>query len=177
MARPEPDPAILEIARAIARKMAREDHARMGSIDSYTFKLTLWIIHPDADSSAVPAKLGLPAADIWKKGDPIISSKGRDTGRLARQSRCMFKFAAPQDTSLPDGLRAAIELLNPCRDVLVDLDENGARMQFFVGLFSDGTNARDVLDWKLLAALADLRISLDMDFYGPDQPAADASSD
>mgnify|MGYP001554495277 CR=1 FL=1 len=97
MVRHEPDPAILEIARAIARGMAREDHARMHSIDAYTVRLTLWAIHPDADLSGLPAKLGIPAADIWKKGSPIISSKGRDTGRLARQSRCSFEFVAPQD--------------------------------------------------------------------------------
>lgn len=167
MVRPEPDPAILEIARAIARSMAREDHARM-AIEDYTFSLVLWVIHPEADLSWLPAKLEMPVADIWKKGDPIISSTGRDTGRLARQSRCSFKFVAPQDTSLPDGLWAAIEVLKPHRDVLISLHQDGAKLQFYAGIFSGGSSSMEQLDWTLLASLSDLRISLDLGFYGAD---------
>jgi hypothetical protein len=154
--------------------MTGEDHARM-AIEEYTFSLLLWVIHPEADLAWLPAKLELPVDDIWKKGDPIISSLGRDIGRVSLRSGCSFKFVAPQDISLPDGLWAAIEVLKSHRDVLIGLDQDGAKLKFYAGIFSGGSASMERLDWTLLAALAGLRISLDLGFYSA-EPAALSSS-
>ncbi len=43
----------------------------------------------------------------------------------------------------------------------------GGALSFFVGWFSDG-DAGERLAWPLLRELAELRISLELDVYGPD---------
>jgi hypothetical protein len=139
-------------------------------LGDYTYRLSLWVEHPDADLSDVPEKLGLTAHRLWKKGDRRMP-KGRDTGGIPsgvhRNSYCNIRFNEVAETELPDGIKAALDLLRPHKDFLMELTDAGVQLSFFVGWYSE-FNSRDVLDWAILRDMADLRISLDLDFYGPD---------
>jgi hypothetical protein len=47
----------------------------------------------------------------------------------------------------------------------------GGTIELFVGWFLDGPSG-DVFDCDLLARLADLKIDLSLDIYGPDAPTS-----
>lgn len=137
-------------------------------MDGYIYTMKLWVAHSDADLSDVPVKLGLKFKYLWNKGAPRISSKGLALGGFYPKSRCSFEFDLRQETSLPDGLRSAVERLKPHRDYLIGLSDSGVELSFFAHLFANGIDAHDALDWQLLRDLADLKISLNLDFSGPD---------
>ena len=136
------------------------------AMGDYEFNLSLWVNHPDADLSGIPVRLGMPALRVWKKGDTRIARNGRLLGGLYNESYCSIQFERGE-VHLPSGLVAAIQILRPHKEYLHELFDSGATISFFVGWHSD-FNSRDVLDWQILRDLADLKISLDLDFYGSD---------
>ena len=143
-------------------------------MDKYVFTLTLWVSHPDADLSAVPAKLGLAYKYLWNKGAPRKTRKGRALPGFYEHSRCAFELDVSQETSLPTGLRTAIGILNTHRTYLAELSGGGVKISLFAGIYADEQNARDILGWEILRDLAELRISLDFDFYGLDQAESES---
>ncbi len=76
---------------------------------------------------------------------------------------------------MPQGLRAALATLLPHKEFLNSLSDGGVKFSFFVGWFSE-PNSRDVIGWEILRDMTDLRISLDIDFYGPDPSAPGRTS-
>ncbi|HEY4112679.1 MAG TPA: DUF4279 domain-containing protein [Rhizomicrobium sp.] len=135
----------------------------------YTCKLSLWIRHPAADLSHVPEKLGFPATRVWKAGDPRLTPKGMPLIGNYRESYCSLSLQEERVASLPDLLRNVLPKLSARKADLDKLTSSGATISLFVGWFSEDTNSRDVIDWELLAELAKLKISLDLDFYGPEE--------
>ena len=145
-----------------------------GILGEYTYNLSLWIEHPDADLSDVPHKLGLPAHRIWKKGDVRTAPNGRVQGGTYKNSYCNIQFGERHSKDLSVGLRSALAILQPHKEYLEKLSVNGVELRLFVGWYSE-FNSRDILDWKILHDMAALKISLDLDFYGPD-PIKDRES-
>ena len=133
----------------------------------YTYNLTLWIEHPDADLSDVSVKLGLQARRLWKKGDVRIAPNGRVQGGVYRNSYCGIPIGERHQKDLPSGLKSTLDFLKPHAEYLDELWQKGVKVQFFVGWYSD-PNSRDILEWEILRDMAALHISLDLDFYGPD---------
>lgn len=132
----------------------------------------MWVGHRDADLSEVPVKLGLRARRLWRKGDPRTAPSGRVQGGTYKNSYCGIRFGESKQADLPTGLKSALAALKPHAAYLHDLWRVGVKLNFFVGWFSDA-NSRDVLDWEILREMAELHISLDLDFYGPDGAAAE----
>ena len=63
----------------------------------------------------------------------------------------------------------ALDQLAPHRPFFHRIRSQGGTVEFFVGWFFDG-NSGDVFDCDLLARMADLKIDLSLDVYGPDAP-------
>lgn len=133
----------------------------------YTYRLSLWIEHPEMDLAEVPVRLGLPATRLWKKGSARSTPKGRPIEGVYPRSFCGIELVDHEQADLPAGVRAALDLLTPHKTFLSELADKGAQIRLFVGWFSE-SNSRDILDWELLRDLAALKVSLDLDFYGPD---------
>lgn len=142
------------------------DASEMGS---YSHKLTLQCGHDSADLSHLPALFGLKPGRQWRAGDPRMAPDGRALGHY-RTSYCTFPFDPPPGLSLPEHVAAVVERLKLHQDAMRVLSDNGTSFSFFIGWFSD-FNSRDVFEWALLEDLAALRISLDLDIYGPDKLA------
>jgi hypothetical protein len=70
-----------------------------------------------------------------------------------------------QDFDLAGVLEACIDKLNPHREFLLDFSASGGSAEFFIGWFFPEGNSGDVLDWRLLQRLADIRITLSFDIY------------
>ena len=135
---------------------------------TYRHKLSFCVDHESLDLSVIPEQLNLIANRLWKAGQPRMAPDGRLLGGSYQNSYCSIVFEHAPEVSLPVGLKVALAELTPHKPFLEELVVSGANLRFFVGWFSD-SNSRDYLDWKLLKEIADLKISLDLDFYGPDE--------
>src|SRR5262249_42563363 len=132
---------------------------------SYTHRLSLCADHETADLAILPETLGLTANRLWKVGEARVAPNGRVQSGKNRYSFCSIEFE-PR-ASLPESLALAMKRLKPQKSFLTQLAENGVKFRFFIGWFSE-FNSGDHLEWDLLRDIADLQISLDFDFYGPD---------
>jgi hypothetical protein len=113
--------------------------------------------------------MGITASILWKAGEPRRTPKGTPLEGVRNSCYCSISFDALTD--LPQSLEAALTTLKKHKDLLQSLSERGVEFAFFVGWFSQ-SNSGDVLHWQLLDELAKLRISLELDIYGPEgQPA------
>jgi len=135
---------------------------------TYRHKLSFCVDHESLDLSVIPEQLDMPASRLWNAGNPRTTPDGTLLGGNHRDSFCSINFEASSEISLPDSLKAALVQLIPHREFLEHLTGSGAKLRFFIGWVSD-FNSRDCLDWNLLAQIAGLKISLDFDFYGPDE--------
>ncbi len=132
---------------------------------NYTHRLSFCAEHPSADLAILPQTLGLAAKRLWKAGEARVAPNGRIQGGIHKHSYCLIEFEPV--ASLPESLAGAITRLKPHKSFLIQLTENGVKFRFFIGWFSE-FNSGDRLEWALLRDIADLQISLDFDFYGPD---------
>jgi hypothetical protein len=130
----------------------------------YTHRLSFLARHSSADLSILPTTLGVTAHSLWKAGDLRLTPKGGVSEVAHKNSYCSIKFDGLAD--LPQSIVAALEGLKRHEALLRSLAENGVKFAFFIGWFSEW-NSHDVFSWQLLNQLADLRISLEFDFYGP----------
>jgi len=51
------------------------------------------------------------------------------------------------------------------REFLRDFSASGGNAEFFIGWFFPEGNSGDVLDWRLLQPITDMRIALSFDIY------------
>jgi hypothetical protein len=135
----------------------------------YTFSLSLWFEHSEADLSEVPQKLGIQASRMWKKGDRITTPTDRVMDGTYKKSYCSIQLGQRRQEDLSAGLRSALVVLLPHRAYFEKLSADGIQVRFFIGWFSDKLNSREIVDWEILRDMAQLHISLDLDFYGPDK--------
>jgi hypothetical protein len=132
---------------------------------SYTHRLSLGADHETADLAALPEALDLPAKHLWRAGDVRVAPPGRVQGGNHKRSYCSIEFEPGAD--LPESLAVAVARLKPHKEFLARLSADGVKFRFFVGWFSE-SNSGERHEWALLRDIADLRISLDFDVYGPD---------
>jgi hypothetical protein len=109
----------------------------------------------------------MPARTLWTKGEARFAPNGQRIPGLAKVSYCSIHFEGNFEKDFPSGLNSALAILRPHQVFLDELVASGAELTFFVGWFSDW-NSRDVTGWNIMKTLGEMKISLDLDFYGPD---------
>lgn len=139
---------------------------------AYRHRLSFSAEHERADLGMLPAQLDMTARVLWRAGEPRIAPSGRVIGGNRPNSYCSFDIGEGDD--LPRSLREALKLLMPHRAMLEGLSASGVTFGFFIGWFSGSLNSGERLDWDLLRDISDLKIALDFDFYGPEEPQRDA---
>ena len=131
----------------------------------YRCTLSLRAEHPSADLSELPKLLGMPAMVLWQAGEKRRQPNGVALEGVHRKSYCSIPIEEPA-ASLSELLRTVLPDLRKKRDVFKTFTERGTSFSLFVGWFSDGSNSRDIIEWPILAELADMKFALDLDFYG-----------
>ncbi|WP_090646610.1 hypothetical protein [Asticcacaulis taihuensis] len=91
---------------------------------AYTYRLTVRFMHSDRDLSEVPDVLGLLAHKLWRKGDEHFNPKGEWRGQR-KKSACIIQFVEDHEKYLPQGIKAAITLLQPHRQYIHQLIDQG----------------------------------------------------
>jgi len=136
-------------------------------MSGYSHSLSLRARHGTKDLSIIPTTLGMEAQRIWKRGEPRQAPAGTLLDGAYGASYCSIEFGVLTD--LPQSIAAALTVLKPHSEFLQSLAEDGVQFAFFVGWFSEEQSSGGTLGVKLLQDLADLRISLELNFYAPDQ--------
>lgn len=139
----------------------------------YSCKLSLWAKHPTDDLTDLPHRLGLQPHRCWKAGDVRSTPDGKPLSGNYRESYCSMRIQEERSVSLPDLLKKTLNEFKKHKDVFEEYASKGVSFSFFAAWFSDGINSRDVFDWKILAEMAELKIGLDLDFYGPEDISKD----
>jgi hypothetical protein len=133
---------------------------------NYRHSLSLRARHDTADLSIILQTLEMPAARIWKAGEPRLTPKGTPLEGIYDASYCSIKLPLKDD--LPASLMLAVDALAKHWTFLEELREGGVKLAFSIGWFSEGQSSGDTLDLDLLQKIADQKISLELNFYAPD---------
>jgi hypothetical protein len=136
-------------------------------LGEYRHRISFCADHDTADLSSLPAQLGMSANRLWKVGESRVAPNGRAQVGDYQYSYCSIEFESSSQ-GLPKSLKLAVEKLRTHKAFLEELSASGVKLRFFIGWFSD-FNSADRFEWELLRDIADLKISLDFDFYGPDE--------
>ena len=128
---------------------------------------SLHIRHPTRDLARVCQTLGYRPKIIWSKGDARQTPKGTELEGVRDGSYCSISLGRTSRIDLSTKIEASLRTLRRHKALLRRLSSSGGRISFCVGWFLD-RDAGEELDWKILAALADLRTGLDMRVYVPD---------
>jgi len=132
-------------------------------------KLSLHIEHPNRDLSRVCNVLGLRARHIWKKGDERRTPKGNKIGGIRETSYCSIEFGPPSREPLAKQIEANLTPLKRHRAMLRRLYSTGGTISFYVGWFCDESTG-ETLNSRLLSAMSELRIALELNIYLRDDP-------
>jgi hypothetical protein len=132
-------------------------------------KIGLQIRHPSRDLSNLSIALGLQPEIIWKKGDERRTPKGKKIGGVRDYSRWSTEFKFRHRQALPDKIAAILALLTPHRAMLRKISSTGGTISLYIGWFCDDHTGM-TLNTQILSAIADLRISIELFIYVPDEP-------
>ena len=132
----------------------------------YRFSAALRIWHPSADPDEIERRLALKATHKTRAGVGRSTPQGDPLEGEYSTTYCCFDLECNESEGLTSVLQRTNEHLRAHGKFLIELSDSGGRLEYFVGLFFE-RNAGENLNWSLLADMAALRLSLDIDFYPP----------
>jgi hypothetical protein len=134
----------------------------------YRFNISLRLRHPSWEPESATNILGLTPNRIWRAGESRTSPKGAPLEGVYKNSYWTAQVAKgrSQQTRLATAIGDVIESLSPSQQFFIDFSGSGGIAEFLIGWFFDEGNSGDVLDWRLLERLSQMRIGLSFDVYG-----------
>jgi Domain of unknown function (DUF4279) len=139
-------------------------------LQDFHYSVSLHISHPDIAPELITRALALqPTHRPTRKGEPKTTPKGTPLEGHWKFSHWCHCFEITQDRELTSFLERLVKTLEPHRDFLRRIVDEGGAIECFVGVFTD-TNCDQVLPFSLLSDLAELRIDLRLDLYGNRNP-------
>ena len=132
-------------------------------------RMSLRVTHPSMNSAFIANQLALKPKTSWTAGEQRLSPRGTPLG-IAEASYCNFELKVAGDVGLAEALATHVERIAKHATFLSELVATGGRVEFYVGWFIE-KHAGELLDDELLRHLADLRINLAIEVYGPDAKA------
>jgi hypothetical protein len=99
-------------------------------------------------------------------GAPRVKSDGTESGGVNEQTYWSSRIETNESDSLVEALNTSLADLEVHRDFLRKFAASGGEIEYFIGWFTTETSGGEIIDWKLLKRLADLRIGLSLDVYG-----------
>jgi len=140
-------------------------------MNAYQSKISLRLRHPSLDPTEITSALHLNASRSGRAGEPRTTPTGRRLQGENRESYWAARLIEGRwpPTGLAVLLGHVLDQLAPHRHFFHGFRSQGGTIELFVGWFFDGQSG-DVFDCDLLARMADLKIGLSLDIYGPDAP-------
>jgi hypothetical protein len=135
-------------------------------LQDFHYNVSLHVSHPDIDPALISQALALqPTRRATRRGEAKTTPEGMPCVGYWEFSHWSHSFAITQDGELVDFLNRLVGMLEPQREFLQRIVEEGGRVECFVGIFTN-TNCDQVLPFDLLGKFADLRVDLRLDLYG-----------
>jgi hypothetical protein len=135
-------------------------------LQDFHYSVSLHISHPDIAPELITRALALqPTHRPTRKGEAKTTPKGIPREGYWEFSHWSHSFEIIQDRELVPFLERLARTLEPHREFLWRIVDEGGAVECFVGVFTD-TNCDQVLPFDLLGKLAELRIDLRLDVYG-----------
>jgi hypothetical protein len=135
-------------------------------VQDFRYSVSLHVSHPDIDPDLISQELGLqPTHRPTCRGEAKTAPNGTPRDGYWEFSHWSHRFEIVQDGELVTFLQHLAATLEPHREFLRGLEEDGGVVEFFVGIFTD-TNCDQILPFDLMGKLADLRVNLRLDLYG-----------
>ena len=126
---------------------------------------SLRLRHDSADLSVVIQQLGFASEVGWNKGDQKLSLKGVPLEGRRESSYRSFPLGVVTDVGLEDAIPECLEKLMPFFSVLQAFVNSGGIASIAVGWFGDAEVGGDRISADAVAAMAKLRLTLDLYLY------------
>jgi hypothetical protein len=118
----------------------------------------------DLDPDELSKRLGVSPSSLARKGEVTRSASGRD--RTAKTGRWVFRVESREPGDLDGQIRELFGCLTPDLATWHELAGKYAP-DLFVGLMMKDTNEGIEVSVESLAMLAERRVTLSLDLYGP----------
>jgi len=135
----------------------------------YTYAISLRVCHPNIDPTAITDALALEPARAWKSGSPRQTPKGTPLEGVYRETYWYTKLipdgeCSSEGTLFEEYLAHFEKMLAPSKEFFARIRAEGGRVELFIGMYG-ARNYGFELSPTLLAAVADLGLSLSFDVY------------
>lgn len=131
---------------------------------AYKVEISLRVHHPNDDLASLVTAIGTPPSQIWKKGDPRRTPKGKLLGGTRDESYCSIPLKVRRKSSLADALRESLQTVKGAKKHLRKIVASGGRVVIALGWFCKG-DAGSNLPSDLLTELGQSSIDLDVYLY------------
>ena len=137
-------------------------------MSKYRYKISLRLWHASQNLNSISDILALTPSRIWRNGDDRTDIKGQKIGGIYENNYWSADISkgTADISSLAIALENAVELLSQNSEFFTNFVADGGTAELFIGWFMDGFNTGDVIGWRLLQSLAQLRLNLAFDLYG-----------
>jgi hypothetical protein len=126
---------------------------------------SLRLRHDSADLSIVTQQLGLASEVGWNKGDQKLSLKGLPLEGHRESSYRSFPLGVVTEVGLEDAISEYLDRLMPFSSVLQSFANSGGIASIAIGWFGDSDVGGDRISANAIAAMAKLRLTLDLYLY------------
>jgi hypothetical protein len=130
-----------------------------------TFTLSLRVTHPTMRHEVISDSISMRPRIASNVGEPRENPAGRLLGGIHKATFCTFDMIEKQAGFFTDGVDQVLTQLARHREFLVSLFETGGRSELYIGVFSDANSTGFTMEPNLMAAIADLRLQLSVEFY------------
>ncbi|MDB5384929.1 MAG: hypothetical protein JWM11_575 [Planctomycetaceae bacterium] len=138
-------------------------------MSAYEFCVSLSIMHPSIDPAVITSRLGVSPKRHRTVGEQRVTTKGVPLPGLNKESFWLATLhsgerLSSESISIEQFLADANGRLTQHREFFRELASSGGYLEYFIGWFGGG-NFSATLEPVLMAAIADLGISIGFDVY------------
>jgi hypothetical protein len=136
-------------------------------MSQFNFSVSLRFTGPTINIAEISKLLGKTPALQQIVGMPRMNPNGMPLEGIYKTSHCSFSIDRIDNEELHKMLARLCAWLEPHTDLLRSLRSSGARIEFFIGWFSE-FNSGDTFHYSLLRKIGELGIDLALDVYAED---------
>jgi hypothetical protein len=119
------------------------------------------------DARRISGILGTEPTLSYTAGEPRVSPTGRPLGSVHSESLWVLDINVAAGSSIADAVGVANALLVSKRGELASLRNDGARVEYFIGLFLDAHHT-ETFEASLMKSCSDLSVTLIVNTYLPE---------
>ncbi len=121
------------------------------------------IVHPNRDLKYILDALHVEAFRIWSAGEPRVTPRNTPLVGVHDNSYCCIRLPSNKAGHLDGALETFLKRLEQNKQLINELTDSGGKLAFFIRQ-SRSEKAGEIIDWPLIKRIADLKISIEIEF-------------